>query len=35
MHKLSPKIQEVMEFDKWLIIKVILEKFSKSENWVV
>jgi hypothetical protein len=26
MHKLSPKIQEVMEFQKWLIVKLILEK---------
>jgi hypothetical protein len=26
MHKLSPKIQEVIEFEKWLIVKLILEK---------
>jgi hypothetical protein len=34
MHKLTPKIQEIMEFQKWLIIKLILEKF-KSGIWVV
>jgi hypothetical protein len=34
MYKLSPKIQEVIEFQRWLIIKLILGKFS-SENWVV
>jgi hypothetical protein len=34
MHKLFPKIQEGMKFQKWLIIKLILKKFS-SGNWVV
>jgi hypothetical protein len=27
IHKLTPKIQEVMKFQRWLIVKVILEKF--------
>jgi hypothetical protein len=26
MNKLSPKIQEVMEFQRWLIVKLILKK---------
>jgi hypothetical protein len=28
MHNISPKIQEVMEFYRWLILKLILQKFS-------
>jgi hypothetical protein len=30
MHKLCLKIDEVMEFQRWLIVKLILENFSKS-----
>jgi hypothetical protein len=35
MHKLSPHIDEVMEFQKWLIIKLNLKNFLKSGNSVV
>jgi hypothetical protein len=33
MHKLTPKIQEVMECQRWIIDRQILENLS--ENWVV
>jgi hypothetical protein len=32
MQKLTPKFQEVMEFKKWLIIKLNLKNFLKSGN---
>jgi hypothetical protein len=32
IYKLTPKIQEVIEFKKWLIDKLILETFLKSGN---
>jgi hypothetical protein len=34
MVKLTPKIQEVMEFQKWLIIKLILEKFCLKTDCI-
>jgi hypothetical protein len=32
MNKLIPKIQEVMKFLRWIIVKLILGKILKSEN---
>jgi hypothetical protein len=34
MHKLTPKIQEVMAFTKWLTDKQIQQKRAKSGIWV-
>jgi hypothetical protein len=34
MHKLTPKIQEVIAFTKWLTDKQIQQKRAKSEIWV-
>jgi hypothetical protein len=34
MHKLTPKIQEVIAFTKWLIDKQIQQKRAKSGIWV-
>jgi hypothetical protein len=34
MHKLTPKIQEVIAFTMWLIDKQIQRKRSKSGIWV-
>jgi hypothetical protein len=35
MHKLSPKIQEVMEFQIWLIVKLIREAGLHSSVWTL
>jgi hypothetical protein len=32
MNKLIPKIQEVMKFLRWIIVKLILGKILKSKN---
>jgi hypothetical protein len=34
MHKLTPKIQEVIAFTKWLTDKQIQQKRAKSRIWV-
>jgi hypothetical protein len=34
MNKLAPKIKEVMEFEKWLIVKLISGKKISFENWL-
>ena len=34
MHKLTPKIEEVIAFTKWLSDKQISAKRAKSEIWV-
>jgi hypothetical protein len=33
MHKLNPKIQEVMEFQRYLLVKLIQEKFSSGNHF--
>jgi hypothetical protein len=30
MHKIIPKIQDVMKFQRWLIVKLILDKLLKT-----
>jgi hypothetical protein len=35
MHTLFAQIEDVMEFPRRLNVKQILEKITKSENWVV
>jgi hypothetical protein len=34
MHKLTPKIQEIIAFTKWLTDKQIQQKRAKSGIWV-
>jgi hypothetical protein len=35
MHKLTPNIQEVMSFSKWLSVKRKSAETAESEIWVV